>query len=186
MDDHKVMSREKLEEHMDEHLVQKAPFQVPEPGRRLIVVWAPWIALVIGVFSLISLIGLWTQADDIERIQRSYFDANGNLVHVTSNVGALYYLAMAALLVQAVLFLRAFKGLQDSSKATGWNFLLYAILASITYNVLFGLSSQGETGNFVLAFLNGLVGLYFLAQIKSHYKDVRPASRKKRKSTSKK
>lgn len=177
MDD-KIMSREKLEEHMDEHLVEKAPFQVPEPGRSLIVTWAPWVALISGVFSIIASIGLWTEADDLKRVT-TYFNDNGELIRQTSSVGALYYIAAAVLIVQAVLMLRAFRGLQDRSKARGWNFLLYAILASMTYNVVFGLSSQGETGNFVLAFLTGLVGLYFLAQIKSYYRDDKPDRKKK-------
>lgn len=156
---------------MEEHLVQKAPFQVPPPAKQLLVVWAPWIALISGVFAAISVLGLWNESREILGTSHSYYNANGDNVTVRGSVGFFYYLAMLALAAQSILMLRAYRGLQARSKMFGWNVLLYAILASVLYNILLGLSKQGHSGNYVFAFLTALVGLYFLAQIKSSYYD---------------
>lgn len=177
----KQISREKLEEHMEEHLVEKAPFQVPDPAKQLLVVWAPWIALISGIFALISTVGLWTESREVAGTSYSYYNANGDHITLEGDVGVFYYLAMTALVAQGVLMLKAYSGLRARSKSNGWNVLLYAILASIVYNILFGLGTQGKSSNFVLAFLTALVGLYFLAQIKQAYSDEPAAVAKKKK-----
>lgn len=189
----KQISREKLEEHMEEHLVHKAPFQVPPPAKQLLVLWAPWIALISGAVAALSVIGLWTESREILGTSHTYYNADGDQVTLRGDVGVFYYFAMIALAAQSVLMLRAYKGLKARSKMLGWNVLLYAILASVAYNVLLGLSKQGHSGNFVFAFLTAVVGLYFLAQIKPNYHDEpkiaqaksKPRTAKKKKSTKK-
>ena len=52
--------QKQLEDKMEEYLVKKAPIQIPENGKKALVQWMPWIALVFGVLSLLSALGLWT------------------------------------------------------------------------------------------------------------------------------
>ena len=162
-------TQQNLENKMDEMLVKKAPFQIPENGRKAIVQYLPWIALVLGVLSLLGALGMWQTAhrvgdfaDTLNQINRTY---GGR----TIDYGLVYYLAMTSLVVQGVLMLMAFKPLQNKLKK-GWDLLLVSSLIGLVYSVLYLVSDSGGVGNFIVSIIGTIIGLYILAQIRSHYK----------------
>jgi hypothetical protein len=175
------MAYRKLEEQMDEHLVKKAPVQIPEKGRQFIVQWAPWASLIGGVASLVAALGLWRLGHNVtyyltevcNGILSGYHDCG------QKDLSLFYYLSLVLLVAQGVLLLAAFSGLQSRSKTRGWNLLLYGVLANVLYNVLVSFTDQGSTGNLFGAFLSALVGLYLLAQIRSYYNGVHHAEHHK-------
>lgn len=168
------MSQKKIESVMDEYLVKKAPFQIPDSGRKAIVEWVPWIALIGGVFSLLAGWGLWQSGQRVNEIVgytndflRAY---GGEGVTQTPDLGVFFYVALLALVVQGALMLYAFPGLKSRKKTSGWNILLYSALISLVYGVFVALTSYGTFSNLFFSALGALIGLYVLAQIKSHYK----------------
>lgn len=170
---------------MQQYLVKDAPVQIPENGRKAIVQWAPWISLVIGVLSLMGALSLWKFANDANEIL-DYANDLGRAYGVQTqevNVGIFVYISIAFILVQAVLMIAAFKGLQDRKKARGWDFLLYGTLASLAYTVtsLF-INDYRGFGGFIFGLLGIVISLYILAQIKGYYKGVKtPTPVKKKK-----
>src|SRR5437870_2511698 len=48
----RMRNMQQLEQMLDEWLVKKAPFQIPEAGRKAIVQFTPWLTLLGGIFML--------------------------------------------------------------------------------------------------------------------------------------
>lgn len=167
-----------IEKLMDEYLVKKAPFQIPSNGRKGLVEWLPWIALVVGVLQLIGAWQLW-------RAGRYYEEAVGYLTEFSRaygvdtpsySVGPTFYLAVAAFTVSAVLMLVAFPGLKDKSKKKGWDILLISVIFSLAYGVFAAFTSSrfgGGFGDLLGSLIGALIGLYLLAQIKDLYKGAK-------------
>ena len=164
---------------MEKYLVKKAPFQIPEDGKKAIVNWAPWIALVFGVLSIISALSLWglaRQADEYtNEISRLY-----GVDPAAREVGFMVYLTILVVAVQGTILLLAFSGLQDRRKSKGWNLLLLGVLLGFAYSLstLFIDSYYRGSANIIFSFLGVIVGLYVLAQIRSYYNGAPPRSNK--------
>lgn len=157
-----------LEDKMEELLVKKAPFQIPENGRKALVKYLPIIALVVGILSLLAALSLWRAArsvDDFVNVVNQYSQSLGLN---TINYGLVYYLALVALIVQAVLLLMAYKPLKDKQKR-GWDLLLFGEVASFAYGITYLFSDSGRIGDFILNVIGVVIGLYLLAQIRSYY-----------------
>lgn len=162
-------AQQDLEKQMDTMLVKKAPFQIPENGKKAIVQYLPIISLIFGILSLLAAVTLWNTAhrlDDavntINAISRAY---GGN----TISYGLFYYLALSAIVIQGVLMLMAYKPLSQKLKR-GWDLLLISSVISFIYGVLYLLTDSGSFGNFIGTIIGTIIGLYILAQIRSHYK----------------
>jgi hypothetical protein len=132
---------------LDFYLVTKAPFQVPDGGREVIVRFGPWITVVLLILTLpLLLFGLGLGA--------IYIPFGG--IGYASRFGVLTIFVV----VQVGLMIAALPGL-FSRKMAGWRMLFYSQLIAIVYNVL--------SGNIVGGLLFGLIALYILFQIRQLY-----------------
>ena len=132
---------------LDYYLVQKAPFQIPDAGRELIVKFGPWITVVLLVLTLpfiLVLLGLGTLG--LPFLGVPYAASFG--------LTAIFVLAYFALMIFALpgLFAR---------KRSGWNLIFYAELLMIVTSLL--------SGNIFGAIIGGLIGLYILFQVRGLY-----------------
>ncbi len=168
-------AQQDLEKQMDELLVKKAPFQIPENGKKAIVKYSPIIAIVFGVLSLLGALSLWNAArrydDVIDGLNR--FGINTELY----DYNALYYISLAAVVVQGVILLAAYKPLSQQLKK-GWDLLLLGTVVSFGFGVLYMFTGPGGVGNLITSLIGVLISLYILAQIRSHYKTTAPKTEK--------
>jgi hypothetical protein len=181
--------QEQLETKMEEYLVKKSPVQIPENGRKALVQWMPWIALVFGVLSLLSALGLWNlahRANDLinlsDQISRAYGGPG-----VSTNYGFVFYAAFVVLLVSGLLMVLSFMPLKNRQKR-GWDLALLGVVVNFVYGIVYLFSGVGSVaGRFVSTILSTLIGLYLLAQIRSYYlgkatKTVEPKKEEPKKS----
>lgn len=173
-----------LEKSMDEYLVKKAPFQIPESGRKLLVEWFPWLSLIFGLFALFAAKGLWDLANsgavELGNALNEYSRSLGIDTGVnTIDYGTLFYVAMFALVLQGVLMIGAFPGLRARSKSRGWNLVLFSVVANFLYGIFYIFTDSGTLGNLLGSVIGVVISLYLLAQIKSHYKDSSAHTAKK-------
>lgn len=171
----------KIESTMDEYLVKKAPFQIPANGRKAIVEWAPWISLVVGILSLLAALSLWQAGHRVNQVIDATNDFlrayGGNTVSTAPKLSAFFYVALAALVVQAALMLYAFPGLRAKNKASGWTILLISSLINLVYGVFVAFTDYGSFSNLFFSLLGTLIGLYILAQIRGNYSTGKKASK---------
>ncbi len=136
-----------LEGFLDFYLVKKAPFQIPDNGREMIVKFGPWISVVLLILTLPLLLfalGLGTILIPF-----------GGLGYATG-----FGVLTIFVIVEIGLLIAALPGLFNR-KMSGWRLLFYSQLVSIVYNVL--------SGNIVGGLLFGLIALYILFQVRPLY-----------------
>jgi hypothetical protein len=132
---------------LDDYLVKRAPFAIPEGGKEFLVRFGPWISIVF----LILLLPILLFALGIGTILIPF----GGVGYATGfGLGA----TVAAL--EIALLILALPGLFKRQMA-GWRMLLYQQLVGIVGGVL--------SGAIVGALITGLVGLYILFQIRAKY-----------------
>ena len=136
-----------LEGFLDFYLVKKAPFQIPDGGREMIVKFGPWIAVVLLILTLPLLLF----ALGIGTILIPF----GGLGYATG-----FGVLTIFVIVEVGLLIAALPGLFNR-KMSGWRLLFYSQLVSIVYNVL--------SGNIVGGLLFGLIALYILFQVRPLY-----------------
>jgi hypothetical protein len=132
---------------LDDYLVKRAPFQIPESARELIVKFGPWISLVLLVLTLPFLLvalGLGALLSPL-----------GGVATATS-----FGLAAIVTVVQTILLVMALPGL-FGRKMSGWMFLFYEQLLSFVGSVLAGSLIGGGVAL--------LIGLYVLFQVRQKY-----------------
>lgn len=168
-----------IEKKLDELLVKKAPFQLPENAKKALVQWMPWINLVFGVLQLWAALAFWNLAhlaNDLTNYANSLYEVTGVETRVQS-LNVFFWVSMFVLLADGVLILAAFPGLRARSKAKGWNLLFYALILNTLYGV-FRLFSEvgGGFAAFFWAAVWTVAGAYFLFQVRSHYKNTKSTS----------
>lgn len=165
------MNTKQLEKSLDDIFVKKAP-ALPISAKRLIVKYLPWLALVIGVLSLVSSYWLWQWAHTVDRwadYVNSWSAQLGVEMEPVSRMSLFVWVSLAVMLTQAVIYIAAFSPLKARQKK-GWNLLFYATLIYVVVGfVSIFISSYGGFGRFVGDIIATVVGLYFLFQIKSEY-----------------
>ena len=132
---------------LDEYLVKKAPFQIPEGGKEFIVRFGPWICLVLLLLTLpLLLVALGL----------------GALVAPFAGVqyGTGFGVAAIFALVQVVMLGMALPGL-FARKMSGWTLLFYAQLVGFVGSIL--------SGSIVGGIIGALIGLYILFQVRTKY-----------------
>jgi hypothetical protein len=167
------MSQKNIEKQMDEYLVKKAPFQIPENGRKTLVNWLPYLALIFGVLSALAAIALWNAGHSVNEAVKTANEISAayGIEARTSELGLVYYISLFAILAEAALLLVAYPGLRERSKSKGWNLLLYGVGASLAYGLLVAFTVHGSLADSIMSLVGATVSLYILAQIKSHYSD---------------
>ncbi len=150
-----------LENKLNQLLVTKAPFQLPESARKWIATYA-WIfalvGLVLGVmafFPLLAGLGLVS----------SFGVAFG-----AGRLLLLAWLSLAAMAAYLVVLAVAIPKLKRKEGA-GWNLIYYATLAYFVYDVVYALSDfdaasfMGLVWNLVWL----VVSLYFIFQVRTQF-----------------
>lgn len=178
-----MQAQKQLEATMDKYLVKEAPIQIPENGRKALVQYLPFIAIIGGILTLLSALSLWRLAHDakevvngLNEIARTYgVDTGVNSI----NYGILFYASFAILVAQGLLLLSAFKGLQAKSKKRGWDLLLLSVVANLVYGLLYAFTDTGSIVNLFFSILGAVIGLYILAQIKGYYIKAKATAPKK-------
>jgi hypothetical protein len=132
---------------LDEYLVKKAPFQIPDAGKEFIVRFGPWISLVL----LILLLPLILFALGMGAV----FMPFGGVAYATG-----FGLSAIFACVQMVLLVIALPGLFNR-KMAGWMFLFYEQLVGIVGSLV--------RYQIVGAIIGGLIGLYILFQVREKY-----------------
>jgi len=135
---------------MVEEWYSKLP-PIPKNWREVIVSITPWLALIFGIIGiLIAIAGL------------GIVTVFSPLIAMGSGLGAAGngILSMILAIVASALLLAAFPGTK-ANKMSGWTFLFWSGAVRILASVV-DLSLAGV--------LVGLIGFYFLFQIKSYYK----------------
>ncbi len=122
----------------------KAPFQLPEEWKRLIVKVIPWIQLIFVPLSLLA-IGFGTLASLLSLFTLHFLSA----------------LSITVSLLALVCSLLSIMGLFDRTRA-GWVWSYYSYLLSIVSGII-GFS-------FFSAAITFLIGGYFLFQVREYYK----------------
>jgi hypothetical protein len=143
-----------LESTLEDYMVKKAPFQLPDNIKELIVSLSPWFTLIAIVITL----PLVFVALGLSAILTPFAALGG--VRAAAGAGT-NFLSTIPLVVAMVFHALAIPGLFGRKKA-GWNFVFYASLASLLSNVL--------DFNIVGGALSAIIGWYFLFQVRSYYK----------------
>lgn len=132
---------------LDEYLVKKAPFQLPDSVKELLVKFGPWITLVL----LVLLLPLLLVALGIGTI----FVPFGGVGYAAGfGLTAIFALVQIALLVMAL------PGMFGRKKSA-WMLMFYEQLVSLLGALL--------TGSIVGGIIGALIGLYFLFQLRTKY-----------------
>lgn len=167
-----------LETKLEEVFVKRAP-KMPAGGKKAIVEWAPWIALVVGILTLLGAWGLWNAARAVDNIVsgvNNLYAAYGIKESApVSHLSFWVWLGVAVLAVEAVLYLLAFPGLRDRTRA-GWKYLYYGALVNVVYAVVSLFDGNGRVGHFIGAVIGSAIGFWILFQIRDVYNGVKPAS----------
>lgn len=141
-----------LESVLEEYLVKKAPFQIPDNGKEAIVKFLPWIIVVLMVLALpaiFALIGL-------SAFLTPFAMMGGGVAYGITNI-IFGVLTLVAVVLEAV----AIPGL-FAKQEKGWRFLFYSNLVSVLAGV-FG-------GSPISAIIFSVLSFYILFQIKEKYR----------------
>jgi hypothetical protein len=165
-----------LENKLAEIFEKKAP-QIPANGKKIIVEWAPWVSLIVGIFTLLAAWSLWHWAhvaNSAINYVNSLCNAYGNYAGSSCNTIAdnrlslWVWVALVVLLVEGILYLLAFPGLRDRTRQ-GWKYLYYGALVNIAYAVVSLFTSYNVAGHFVGALIGSAIGFWILFQIRGMY-----------------
>lgn len=143
-----------LEAILDEYLVKKAPFTLPDSAKEFIVKVMPYVIIIFAVMAIpVILLGLGLSA---------IFAPLALLAGVVtgSSFGVSIFINAAVAVVTLVIELMAVKGLFARTKR-GWRLVFYASIIGLVGNIL---SFQIING-----ILGAIIGWYFLFQVKEKY-----------------
>ena len=132
---------------LDYYFVKKAPVQIPEEGRELIVKWGPWITVILIAFLLpltLAVLGIG-----------SFLLPFGGYGYATT-----FGLGAAFLLLHFALMILALPGL-FARRMTGWKYMFYAQVAALIESFMYYAVISGILG--------ALIGFYILFQIRTKY-----------------
>ncbi len=147
-------SLSKLEDSLNDIFVKKAPFQLPDNVKEIIVTFAPWLSLIFALLAIPLLIAALGFSALL-----SPFAALGGARSAAAAAAGL--IAGIPLLGAVILELLSVKGLL-ARKKSGWNLAFYATLASLLSNIL--------SYDLFNAVIGTVISWYILFQVRSYYK----------------
>jgi hypothetical protein len=143
---------------------------LPEGVKKLIVTWAPWTTLILGLLSLSAAYSLWrmmTYTDSMVNYANSVARMYG-APGTTTDISLFGWLSLVVIVIQAVIYLLAFSGLKARSKK-GWDMLFYGLLVSVAYGIVSLFNSYVGFSGLIGSLLGAVIGGYFLFQIRPAY-----------------
>jgi len=138
-----------LESTLDEYLVKKAPFTIPEDGKELIVKISPYISLIFAVMGLPLIFG----AIGLTAILAPF-------AFLGAHYSVVAFLSAIFAAISLVLELIAVPGLFKRSKK-GWSVAFYATIVSLLGNIV--------SFDIVGGVVGAIIGWYILFQVKEKY-----------------
>jgi hypothetical protein len=165
-----AVKADQLETKLDNVFEKNAP-KLPANAKKMIADWAPWVALIVGVLSLLSAYWLWQAANAVSayvNLANQVSAAYGGVTTTAANMTLWVWLALLVLVAEGLLYVLAFPGLRARKKA-GWNYLYWGALVNVAY-ALVSLFTLNGAGGFVGALLSSAIGLWLLFQVRSEYK----------------
>jgi hypothetical protein len=141
---------DQLEKFLEELFTKKISYALPIKAKETIVKIAPWITLIVIVLSLPAIFALL---------------GIGSFALGIGAMSSRYYIGVIVLIIQVVLMIMAFPGLQKR-QIKGWKMVYYSDLVSAVY----ALFSAYSFGDLIWSLLGTCIGLYLLFQVKSYYK----------------
>lgn len=146
---------DQLETFGQEHLVKRAPFQLPKWLVNFLVTIAPYVIIISAIFAIPAILTLlWLSSNHMWSDLPRYG-------YVYSNYRTMFWLTSILSIIAIVFELLALPGLFNKKKQ--WrNLIFYAWLIS-----LLGLLIGGNIIGFIISLI---VGMYILFQLRSHYK----------------
>lgn len=140
-----------LENLLEEYLVKKAPFTLPDRWREAIVKFAPWMNLILMIVALPALLALFGLGAIF-----TPFSYLGGI-----QTGLNYTLGLTVAAIAVVLNGLAIPGLFKRTRQ-GWMFLFYATLVGVVENAI-----HFNIGGLIIG---SLLSLYILFQVREYYK----------------
>jgi len=128
---------------------------LPVGVKEFIVTVAPWLALIVGILSIlagISIFGLFS-------ILSPFAAVSGAGQYAISGI-----ISSVVLLAEGVIELVAFPSLQ-ARKIKGWNLIFLGLVLSIVSSLI-----SLNISSVLWSLIGAAIGYYFLYQIKSYYK----------------
>lgn len=144
-----------LEAFFEDLFLKKISFQLPAGVKEVIVKVAPWVTLIIIILSLPAVLTLFGFGSFM----------GGFAPFVGYGLSSRYYLGIIILIVQLILMIMAFPGLQKR-EIKGWRYIYYSNLVSGVYGII----SSYNLGALIWALIALGIGLYIIFQVKSYYK----------------
>ncbi|MEI7682912.1 MAG: hypothetical protein WCJ24_01255 [Candidatus Saccharibacteria bacterium] len=152
---------DKLETKLNEVLVTKAPFQLPEN-------WRKWLGKYAWVFALVGLIfGIFTVMELL-----AILGLTGAIVGAAGHIDLLLIVWISFLIqVGYVVLLAVATPKLKRMEKSGWNLIFYSNIFFLAYDVFNWIRniSFGSISGLVLEVLMAVVGLYFVFQIRSQF-----------------
>lgn len=147
-------------------LVVKAPYQLPKAAKDWIVQYGPWITLVLGIILVVTVLPALTAAMTATSVLGGMYGAL-----VVASVGPMFYLSLAVLAVQLVIMFMSVPMLLKRQRK-GWLLVFYSSVVSLVYSVVntFSYGTFG-VGSLIGGLIGAAIGMYFIFQIRSYYKN---------------
>ena len=149
-----------LEKWLDD-AYKKFPLQLPEGARKWLTDNAWWLVLIGGVLMLWGTWAFWQAGHYVSDLARSVG------VDTSQDLGFMWYIALLAMLLQAVLYLIAVPKLKNHQKS-GWNLVFYASLVSVVMGLIY-IFVPNYAGNIVGVILGAAISWFFLFQVRSKF-----------------
>lgn len=166
-----------LENKLDELLVKKAPFQLPDSGRKALASALPYLALIGGALSLLGAWGVYQLVSFTSTLAPYAYELNaayGYNTGYTAVFGPMMWVSLLLLVVEAVLFFMAFAPLKARRKR-GWDLVLWVSLLNVAYAVAY-LVAMPNLFSFIFSLIGSLISLYLLFQLRALYTSETSAS----------
>lgn len=171
---------QQLEHSLNEIFVKHAP-DLPKGGKDFLVTILPWLTLIGGVLSALSVWWLYDWAHTVNRVA-DYVNELSRTYGVDTTIGTSrwsvgIWLALIVLVITALLYLMAFSPLRNKQKA-GWNLLFYTLILNVIYGFVVMFTDYGNVGSFIGSLVGFTIGGYLLFQVRNRY-SLRPRENKK-------
>jgi len=164
-----------LENKLQEVLVTNAPFQLPEKARKWIATYA-WVFALIGfILGALGAIGLF-MALVLASVATTTFDFSSEV----RGYLAVAWISLVVLVVSTVVLGVAMPKLKQK-QAMGWQLIFYLTLGNFAASTVIGFADGVNTfardvTSFIWNVFVLLVSLYFIFQVRSHFKKAPKAT----------
>jgi hypothetical protein len=148
-----------LESKLDELLVKKAPYHLPENFKKGLVSALPWVSVIVGALGLLGAYGVF----------QLIFWVDGIAIYAgyAVNYSFMLWVSLALLVAESVVSFMAFNPLRAKQKR-GWDLLFWLALLNVAYAVVY-LIATPNIMQFLFSLIGSVLGLYLLFQVRSYY-----------------